>query len=339
MNRSSARRSGPTTRPESRGSSTTRATTTRTASQPSRSSGGSRAATRSSTRPGWARRPPSSSPSPGAGTTVAVAEGAYFGTGKLIGLLAPFGIRLVEFDQTGAPPEAEIVWVESPANPTLTLPNWDALREHPGLVVCDATISTPIYLRALDQGADIVVHSATKFLTGHHDALLGATVSRAPHTERLRELRVNAGITAAPDAAAALLRGLETLEARMQRHTESATEIAARLRAHPAVENVRYPGFSGLISFDVADARAVETSTKLIRNATSLGGVSSSMESRHRWEGDRIPVGLLRLSVGLEPVDELWADLEQALDTRLSEEPERGLEPLTHGLQNRCSTS
>jgi cystathionine gamma-synthase len=251
----------------------------------------------------------------GAGKTVAVAEGAYFGTGKLIGLLAPFGIRLVEFDQTGAPPEAEIVWVESPANPTLTLPNWPALREHPGLVVCDATISTPIYLKALDQGADIVVHSATKFLTGHHDALLGATVSRTPHTERLRELRVNAGITAAPDAAAALLRGFETLEARMHHHTESAAELAARLRAHPAVENVRYPGFSGLISFDVADARAVETSTTLIRNATSLGGVSSSMESRHRWEGDRIPVGLLRLSVGLEPVDELWADLEQALDT------------------------
>ena len=100
----------------------------------------------------------------------------------------------------------------------------------------------------------------------------------------------------------------------MRRHTESATEIARRLRAHPAVENVRYPGFCGLISFDVADARAVETSTTLIRNATSLGGVSSSMESRHRWEGDRIPAGLLRLCVGLEDVDELWADLEQALD-------------------------
>jgi cystathionine gamma-synthase len=76
---------------------------------------------------------------------------------------------------------------------------------------------------------------------------------------------------------------------------------------------VRYPGYSGVISFDVADPRAVETRTKLIVNATSLGGVTSTMESRHRWEGDRIPPGLLRLSVGLEPVDELWADLEQAL--------------------------
>jgi cystathionine gamma-synthase len=247
------------------------------------------------------------------GTTVALAEGAYFGTGKLLGLLAPFGITYVEFDQSGAPPEADIVWVESPANPTLTLPNWSALRDHPGLVVCDATVSTPVYLRALDEGADIVVHSATKFLTGHHDALLGATVSRGVHTERLRELRGNTGITASPDSAGSLLRGLETLDERMHQHTETATEIAARLRAHPAVENVRYPGFSGLISFDVAEPRAVETATSLILNATSLGGVVSSMESRHRWEGDRIPVGLLRLSVGLEPVDEIWADLEQAL--------------------------
>ena len=99
----------------------------------------------------------------------------------------------------------------------------------------------------------------------------------------------------------------------MHRITECATELARRLDAHPAVDRVRYPGFSGLISFDVADPRAVETRTRLITNATSLGGTSSTMESRHRWEGDRIPEGLLRLSVGLEDVDELWADLEQAL--------------------------
>jgi cystathionine gamma-synthase len=196
----------------------------------------------------------------------------------------------------------------------LSLPDWDALRGHDGLVVCDATVATPVYLRALDEGADVVVHSATKFLTGHHDALLGATVTRdGAKTGRLRELRTNAGTVAAPDAAAALLRGLETLEVRMRRHTETATELARRLREHPAVENVRYPGFSGLVSFDVAEPRAVETGTRLIANQTSLGGVRSSMESRHRWEGDRIPRGLLRLSVGLEDVEELWADLADAL--------------------------
>jgi cystathionine gamma-synthase len=196
----------------------------------------------------------------------------------------------------------------------LTVPDWEALRAHPGLIVCDATISTPVYLRALDQGADVVVHSATKYLCGHHDALLGATVTRdADLTAKLHKLRGIAGIMAAPDAAASLLRGLDSLDERMREQTETATELARRLGEHPAVSNVRYPGYSGVISFDVTDPRAVETRTKLIVNATSLGGVTSTMESRHRWEGDRIPPGLLRLSVGLEPVDELWADLEQAL--------------------------
>jgi cystathionine gamma-synthase len=102
----------------------------------------------------------------------------------------------------------------------------------------------------------------------------------------------------------------------MERHTANATEIAERLRAHAAVELVRYPGFGGLLSFDLANGEAaskVETSLRKIKNATSLGGVESVLESRTRWEGDRVPPGLLRLSVGLEDVDELWADLEQAL--------------------------
>ena len=104
---------------------------------------------------------------------------------------------------------------------------------------------------------------------------------------------------------------------RVARQTASATAIADRLRAHPAVEVVRYPGFGGLLSFDVADAdaaRRVETSTRTIANMTSLGGVRSRIEARARWEGARVPAGLLRLSVGLEDPDELWTDLAQALE-------------------------
>src|SRR4029077_9140723 len=100
---------------------------------------------------------------------------------------------------TGPPPDAEIVWVEAPANPVLNVPDWESLAAHPGLIVCAATVSTPVYLRALDEGADVVIHSATKFLTGSHDALLGATVTRDPElTEQLRALRSRTGVTASP---------------------------------------------------------------------------------------------------------------------------------------------
>ena len=146
------------------------------------------------------------------------------------------------------------MWIEAPANPLLTMPDFAAATGTRALTVCDATVATPVYLRALDEGADVVVHSATKFLTGHHNALLGATVTRDPElTARLRALRDNTGPTASPDAAAALLAGLATLDERVRRQTESATELAARLEGHPDVHTVRYPGFSGLISFDVAD--------------------------------------------------------------------------------------
>src|SRR5215212_8805209 len=154
------------------------------------------------------------------GATVALAEGAYYGTSVLMRELERWGISFVEYDQTGPPPPADVVWVESPANPLLTVPDWDAVRAHGGLVVCDATASTPVFLRALDEGADVVVHSATKFLTGSHDALLGATVTRDPDkTARLLEVRSRTGGVAAPDAAARLLRGLDSLDRRMRHIT------------------------------------------------------------------------------------------------------------------------
>jgi cystathionine gamma-synthase len=254
------------------------------------------------------------------GDTIALAEGAYFGTGVTFQELARWGLRYVEFDQTGAPPGGvQLVWLEAPSNPFLTMPDLDAAAAHPAPVVVDSTAATPIYLRPLEHGADFVLHSATKYLGGHDDVLLGAVVcKRAEDAERLHDFRTRTGIVAAPDPSYLLLRGLKTLEARVLRQTETAQELARRLERHPKVATVRYPGFGGLLSFDVADAaaaRAVETSLTLIANATSLGGVDSVLEARARWEGDRVPPGLLRLSVGLEPVELLWNDLQRSLES------------------------
>jgi cystathionine gamma-synthase len=252
----------------------------------------------------------------GPGDTIAVAEGCYFGTPTMFGVFERWGLKYVEFDQTGPPPDGvQLVWLEAPSNPFLTMPDFEAAAAHPAPVLVDSTAATPVNLRPLERGADLVLHSATKYLGGHSDVLLGAVVCRDRATaDRLRDFRTRTGIVAAPDPAYLLLRGLKTLELRVRRQTETAQEIVHRLESHPKVERVRYPGFGGLLSFDVeGDMREVERSTRLIKNATSLGGVESTMESRYRWEGDRVPENLLRLSVGLEDVDELWSDLSQAL--------------------------
>jgi cystathionine gamma-synthase len=266
----------------------------------------------------------------GPGKTIAIAEGAYYGTSRLFAWLERWGLGYVEFDQTGPPPEdADLVWLEAPSNPYLTFPDLEAAVAHPAPVLVDATASTPVLFRPLEHGADFVLHSATKYLGGHHDVLLGALACRRDADfDAVKEVRGLTGAIASPDAAWLLLRSLKTLEVRVRRQSESALELARRLADHPAVERVRYPGlgpdplaarymdgaFGGLLSFDVRDDPSrVETSTRLIANATSLGGVDSVLEARHRWEGDRVPEGLIRLSVGLEDVEALWADLEQAL--------------------------
>jgi len=266
------------------------------------------------------------------GQTIALARDAYYGTGLLLRALERWGLRFVEFDQTGRAPEgADLVWLESPSNPLLSFPDIETFTGGDALVVVDSTAATPVLLRPLEHGAHIALHSATKYLGGHSDVLLGAVACRSDeHYERLLEFRGRTGIVAAPDAAWLLLRSLPTLELRVRRQSETALELARRLSEHPAVESVHYPGlgngvaakyladaFGGLLSFEVAGgaevARYVETSTRVIANATSLGGVKSVLEMRHRWEGDRIPESLVRLSVGLEDVDHLWADLDQAL--------------------------
>ncbi len=269
--------------------------------------------------------------------TVALAADAYYGTGVMARSLERWGLSLVEFDQRGPAPEGvALVWVEAPANPLLSFPDIEehAQRAHAqgARLVVDATAATPVLLRPLEHGADLVLHSATKYLGGHDDVLLGAVVCRDDGDyERLLDFRTKSGIVAAPDPAWLLLRSLETLPLRVERQSATALELARRLETHRAVERVHYPGlddpvaaryldaFGGLLSFVVAGgaeaARAVETSTRTIENATSLGGTRSVLETRARWEGERVPPGLVRLSVGLEDVEELWRDLEQALAT------------------------
>ena len=252
------------------------------------------------------------------GGTIALAEGAYYGHKQLFDHIRPWGVNVVEYDQSGPPPEgADLILLEAPSNPMLTMPDFEAAAAHPAPVVCDATLASPLRLRPLDLGCDVSLHSATKVLAGHDDLIAGvATVNDDDLFDRLHLTRRLTGLVASADTAWLLERGLKTLEVRLDRMEATARVLAERLAGHPAVTTVRYPGFGFLVSFDVADgeaARCVEIATGLIENATSLGGVRSKLESRHRWEGERCPEGLLRLSVGLEVAEALWADLEQAL--------------------------
>lgn len=254
----------------------------------------------------------------GPGKTIALAERAYYGHRKLLDHLAHWDVRVVEFDQGGPPPpEAELIFLEAPSNPFLTMPDFEAAASHPAPVVCDSTVASPLRVRPLELGCEIALHSATKILGGHDDLLAGVTVTRDPELRRRLHLtRRLAGIVAGADTAWLLQRGLKTLEVRLERQEATARELVGRLETHEAVTTVRYPGFGFLVSFDVADGEAagrVERAVRTIENATSLGGTKTKLESRHRWEGDRIPTGLLRLSVGLEDPESLWADLEQAL--------------------------
>jgi cystathionine beta-lyase/cystathionine gamma-synthase len=271
----------------------------------------------------------------GPGATVALADGGFYGTASLLrGEFTRWGLEVMTFDQTGPPPKADLVWLEPCSNPMLTFPDLDVAIESThgagGLVLVDNTVLSPLLLRPLEHGADFVLHSATKILAGHHDALIGVMACASPDAaERLATVRSATGIVAAPDPAWLVLRGLRTLAVRVERQSAGALEIARRLAGHSAVQQVRYPGlgdavakryvqaFGPMLSFDVADgerAARVERSLGLIENATSLGGVTSTLETRARWEGDRVPSGLLRLSVGLEDVEDIWADLTQALD-------------------------
>ena len=186
-------------------------------------------------------------------------------------------------------------------------------------MVVDSTFATPLRQQPLADGAAIVVHSATKFIGGHSDLLLGLCVTADDDVhERLFQARTFQGATPGALEAFLALRGLRTLPIRLAAAERNAAELVERLRQHPAVDDVRYPGSGAMIAFictgGAAAADAVCDQVRLIVPATSLGGVETTIERRQKYAGDaHVHPGLLRMSVGIEHIDDLWDDLETAL--------------------------
>jgi cystathionine gamma-synthase len=281
------------------------------------------------------------------GAVIVAASNGYQGTTTLLKKLhesEKLKVRFVNLANTdeclAAIPGAQMLYLESPLNPLLEvvdLPKIIAAGKSAGCgVVVDNTLATPLLQNPLALGADISIHSVTKYLSGHSDLILGSlsTNDQALYG-RLEQSRRYGGAIAGPFEAWIALRGLRTFAIRMQRSQENAMELATRLSKDSRISKVRYPGlvtdsyhslaksfmkgFGAMISFDVnASVEQVDlmcNSSKLITNATSLGGVESIWERRRRWatESATVPENLIRFSVGIENVDDLWADIQQAL--------------------------
>jgi cystathionine gamma-synthase len=267
----------------------------------------------------------------GLGAVVVAPRHAYNGTVMQIADLEARGrvlARLVDVTDTAAVvracDDAALVWIESPTNPALEVADIESISAAAHAagahIVVDNTFATPLRQRPLDLGADLVVHSATKYLSGHADAMLGAVVTADDQLyDVLKGRRDLAGAIPGTLEAWLALRGLRTLHLRVERAESNARGLVERLSAHAAVGEVRYPGFGGIVSIvlsggpDAADQ--LVRSTSLWVHATSLGGVESTFERRRRWSSEpaTIPDALVRLSVGVEDLDDLWSDLAQAL--------------------------
>jgi len=265
------------------------------------------------------------------GGTVVASPDAYYGTLAMLAAQEKRGrvsVRLVDLADTAgveaAVDGADLVWAESPTNPMLhvvDLPRLFAAAAGAGaLAVVDNTFATPVLSRPLELGADMVVHSATKYLSGHSDLLMGVAVVRdAAVAEQLVAHRSLGGAVPGTVESWLALRGLRTLALRIERASANAAELADRLTGHPRVAPVLYPGTGAILSLELTGApeaaERVGSHTHLWVHATSLGGVESSLERRRRWPGEstQVPETLLRLSVGIEDVEDLWGDLVRAL--------------------------
>lgn len=281
-----------------------------------------------------------------AGSTVVLPDDCYQGVAGLVEAGAQRGrwaVRRVALHDTAgwidACKTADLVWLESPSNPLLGVADLEAIcaapRKAGAIIAVDNTFATPLNQRPLDFGATVALQSATKFIGGHSDLLAGvATTKDEAFWHALKKSRELTGATPGTLECFLAVRGARTMALRLQRAQASAMVLADRLAAHPGVEVTRYPGlashpthatakrvlkgFGTIISFDVRGgaeaADAVCRKVGLIRHATSLGAVESTMERRAAIPGQgHLPPSLLRLSVGIEHVEDLWRDLDEAL--------------------------
>lgn len=276
---------------------------------------------------------------------------AYSGTATLLQtLFIPWGLQVTFVDMTdlgqvrrAVQPNTKLIWIETPSNPLLKITDIKqvaAIAHQAGAVcVCDNTWATPILQQPFQYGADLIVHSTTKYLGGHSDVLSGAVVAQTNSEifQQIRKIQMAGGAVAAPFDCWLILRGIQTLPYRMQAHSANALQVAKFLSQQPAVEIVHYPGladhpgkaiaaqqmkgFGGMLSVQIKGGReqafAVAAKVKVFTRATSLGGVESLIEHRASIEGadSKTPENLLRLSVGLEHSEDLIADLAQALSS------------------------
>lgn len=269
------------------------------------------------------------------GAPIVASNQGYSGTMSLLTKYHEQGRLEVRFVDIANTPDvfealigAAFLWIESPTNPGLDLAELpiiigEAKKRNMGVGV-DNTFATPLNQQPLAMGADISMHSVTKYLAGHSDVVLGSLTVKDPALySRLLDARTSAGAIPGPFEAWLALRGIRTFPLRMRAAEKSALELKTRLESHPNVGRVRYPGFGGIISFEpdctAEIAETICSSSQLIAHATSLGGVESTWERRRRWpsESHTVPENLIRLSVGCEHVEDLWADINQSILTAL----------------------
>jgi cystathionine gamma-synthase len=267
-----------------------------------------------------------------AGDHVVIPDDLYGGTYRLVDkILARFGVAYDMVDQTdldamrsAVRPETKLIWVETPTNPTLKLIDLRAVIDAVGpgvLVAVDSTFATPVNQRPLESGAGAVVHSTTKYLGGHSDAVGGAVIVADPALhEAVRFTQLSIGAVPGPLDCFLVHRGLRTLHLRMAAHAENGKAVSEFLREQPRVRDVRWPGFSGMVCFRHPEAVKIVAATKLFALAESLGGVESLIEvpqamTHQSVEGSSaaVPADLVRLSCGIEAASDLVEDLGRAI--------------------------